>query len=373
MRIAIYGCGQLAMMLAQAAKKLKLTVSFIAEQHEDTRCVQGLGKIVRYTHDLSVARLFQLLERPHVITVEREQVDINLLSALAQFTEVAPHPDAIAVTQNRLLEKNLLKDFHIPLAPFEAIRHRSDLNQISQHFSPPFFIKHPTQGYDGKSQWRIDQAQQLADLNIDDAAFPLVVETKINFNFEASVIGVRGLDGDIRFYAPTVNEHVDGVLLKSQTLTQEYMSPLFMPAKHILSVLFHHWNYVGVLSLELFVTDAGLIVNELAPRVHNSGHWTMNACHTSQFENHIRAICGLSLGDTRAIKPAGMVNLLGIASAPRDIDANSFLYWYKKTPKARRKMGHINLFDDDPLQLEKRQNLLIDQLYPQYDNDRKSA
>ena len=361
MRIAIFGCGQLAMMMAQAAKPLNIDLCFIAEPQEDTRCVNGLGDIVRYDETTSAAALFAALDKPDVITVDREQVDPQLLTALADYCEVHPSVEAIKTTQNRFLEKQTVNDQGFATAPFDICANLEELKNTK--IRPPFIIKHPTSGYDGKSQWRIDTQETLNNFDIDPQQFPLLVEEKINFRCEASMIGVRSSTGEIRFYPPTINEHVNGILLKSTTIADSQLAEQLLPAKEILTRLLTLWNYVGVLSLELFVTDQGLLVNELAPRVHNSGHWTMNGCACSQFENHMRAISGQALGPTEATSPAGMVNLLGIDAIPEEISTSSSVYWYNKTLKPLRKMGHINVVNNHHDRLVNKLGELAQQLY----------
>lgn len=215
-----------------------------------------------------------------------------------------------------------------------------------------------------RSDWAtMANATKVLHEEAEHANFPLVAEQYVPFLYEASIIGVRSLAGEIRYYPATINEHCDGILLRSYTAPNEAIHQQLLPARQLLALLFHHWNYVGVLSLELFVTRNGLVVNELAPRVHNSGHWTMNGSPCSQFENHIRAITGLHPGDTRAKSHAGMVNLLGIERIPDKLERGCYSYWYNKTPTARRKMGHINMLSRNAQRLAKIQNQLIAELY----------
>lgn len=371
--VAIIGCGQLAMMMAQAAKKIGLHVSFVAYDNEDVRSVSNLGKIVRYSRGKSVAKLFKDLGEPEVVTVEREQVDVALLHELSDFCQVHPNPDAVKVTQNRIYEKELLQHFGFAVAPYKKVRNVDDLLCAFTSLYPPLFVKHPTSGYDGKNQWRLNSIGDLEKITIPEKSFPLVAEEKVPFLYEASLIAARSKAGEIRYYPPTVNEHKEGILLKSYTTDNKKINRQILPARKIMATLLEHWDYVGVLSLELFCTEDGLIVNELAPRVHNSGHWTMDGCSCSQFENHIRAITGKKLGDTKAQFPAGMVNLLGVDSAPKQFASNSKIYWYNKTPKPKRKMGHINIVDEDNVQLEEKQNFLIQEIYSNSELPKKSA
>lgn len=363
MKIAIFGCGQNAMMMAKAARKLGIEVAFIATPDEETTSVYGLGKIVRYTPGMSATALYETLGRPSIVTIEREQVDIELLYSLEAFCQVHPSPEAIAVTRNRILEKKILQSFNFPTAPYIQVRNLHDLKQIGKTIYPPFFIKHPTLGYDGKSQWQITSHNELENFYVDPDLFPLILEHKVFFLYEASLIGVRDVRGEIRYYTETINEHDNGILIRSYTVDNKRIKQRLLPARQVLAQLLHHWNYVGVINLELFVTPTGLVINELGSRVHNSGHWTMDGCKCSQFENHIRAIAGLPLGETYALSNAGMVNILGIDELPFKAEIDKKIYWYNKYPKPRRKMGHINIVDSDPFQLKQKQNQLIAQLY----------
>lgn len=197
----------------------------------------------------------------------------------------------------------------------------------------------------------------------EDLHYPLVAEERVEYLYEASLIGVRSAIGDIHYYPPTINTHKNGILHRSYTTSDTKILAQLLPARQILSQLFHHWNYVGVLTVELFVTSEGICVNELAPRVHNSGHWTLDACASSQFENHIRAITGLSLGDTSTKTNAGMLNLLGLDEVPEGVAQGNKVYWYNKTLKPNRKMGHINVISDEAGFVHKELDRLTNKLY----------
>ncbi|TVZ40994.1 5-(carboxyamino)imidazole ribonucleotide synthase [Alteromonadaceae bacterium 2753L.S.0a.02] len=363
MKIAIVGCGQLARMLALAGIALGHKFSFIAEAAESTQCVDGLGNIVHLNCDLNVDELYQQLGCPDVVTVEKEQVSLNLLRALQKFCEVYPNPDAIHTTQNRIREKKFLHHNGLPLAPFVEIHKQSDLELAAQKLRFPLFLKHADLGYDGKNQWRIDDKQALQRFAENYQGAPLVAEQGVDFLFEASLIGVRNNKGNSEIYAATKNQHRDGILLWSLASESWSFAEHLIPARQYLEMLLHEWRYVGVLAMELFVTDNGVLINELAPRVHNSGHWTLDAPLTSQFENHIRAITGEALGHTKLQGCAGMLNLLGVNNVPIELGENSYLWQYPKSLKPGRKMGHINITAPNEIKAINQLNMLTDLIY----------
>lgn len=373
MKVAIVGCGQLAMMMAQAAQRLGHTPVFIAEADEHTQSVEGLGLIVRRADHTEHAGLFKALGEPDVLTYEREQVDIDFLRAFEAYTEVHPSIEAISATQDRILERKTLDESNIPTAKHVICSDTQALSSATRSLTLPLFIKHPRLGYDGKNQWVLKQEDQLDTLGITEQHFPLLVEQAVSFSCEMSIIAARSKKGDVVFYTPTINDHVDGILVKSMTCSDNQQIDLLQPAYQHVSVLLEKWNYVGVLTMELFVTESGVVVNELAPRVHNSGHWSMDGAKASQFENHIRAITGDALGDAQAQAPSGMVNLLGIDALPQALKMNESAYWYKKDVRPRRKMGHLNVIEQSDELLADRLKELVDKLYPGLVSLRKVA
>ena len=345
MRIAIIGSGQLAMMLAQAGKKLDITFCFLAEHGENTTSVEGLGEIVYFDKNESAEDIYQKLGRPDVITIEKEQVDLDLLQSFEKFTRVYPSPRPVSYAQDRIQEKQFLSSQSIPLTNFYIANDLKQLQSIVNDLTPPVFIKHPRLGYDGKSQWKVEDAKEISHLPMPRETFPYVVEEKVDFLFEASIIAVRSRTGDVKIYPPTKNLHKNGILIYSSVMKEgDERYEIVTQAKDIVQHLLSTWNYVGVLSVELFITEDGIKVNELAPRVHNSGHWTMDGCEASQFENHIRAIAGLTLGETTCIKNVSMYNLLGTDEVPEILkELDHTVYWYNKSLRPNRKMGHVNI------------------------------
>lgn len=372
MKVGIVGCGQLARMLALAGWPMGLSFNFLAEAKEDDACVQGLGKVVRRSGE-SAEALYREMGCPEVITVEKEQVDASLLRELQAFCSVYPDPEVIAVCQHRGREKAFLNSAGIATAPYRLAGSGAEVERAVQALGLPVFIKSCEQGYDGQNQWRIDDASELDMFLAKHEALPeCVVEGQVQFAREVSIIVVRGADGKIAVYPPTENYHRNGVLLTSLAPVRDLSEAMLAQADDIVAKLLNGWgslrhscpDYVGVLAIECFVTDQGLLVNELAPRVHNSGHWTQQGAATSQFENHLRAICGLPLGATDSSRYSGMINLLGrFAPMSVVVQANTQLHLYNKSLKPRRKLGHINLQNDSDEALRQQMRGMLEGIY----------
>jgi 5-(carboxyamino)imidazole ribonucleotide synthase len=349
MRIAIVGCGQLSRMMAIAGLPLGIKFSFIHDDKSQKRdCVQGLG-IIEYSPDKikntnsystkAIAQLYQDLGQPDCISVEKEQVDLVLLQALADFCPIYPSIAAIKACQHRGEEKKLLTDLAIPTSPYF---YNSSAKQAVQTLGYPVMAKSCTEGYDGKNQWLIktpSDAAQFDQLQIKE----YIIEGFIKFDKEISLISARSQSGQIEHYSLTENHHQQGMLKYSIAPALNITDSVKLQAQGYMENLLKQLEYVGILAIEFFVVGDSLMVNELAPRVHNSGHWTQLGSITCQFENHIRAVAGLNLGSTEQVAVTGMFNLIGTAHPPLDALAeNSKLYWYNKEHKAKRKLGHIN-------------------------------
>ncbi len=367
MHIAIFGCGQLAQMTAKAGIKLGLKFSFIADEGEDTRCVDDLGDIVPYTAGMSAEALFSALHKPDIITVEKEMVDAELLKSLKAFSTVYPCGDAIRIAQNRIREKNYLRDNGIPTADFEIIHSREQLSALTEKFGFPIYIKAAESGYDGYNQWRIkalndlDQAELIAAI---DNGVSLIAEKHVAYSREVSVIAARNAKGEVALYPVMENRHEEGVLIATMAPAPSIDAGLEKQAYDFMQRLLTAMDYVGVLTMECFETEAGIVVNELAPRVHNSGHWTIEGSATSQFENHCRAISGMELGSTEMDSLAGLVNMLGKHGDPEEFsDNNIFYHAYGKQERARRKLGHVTVRANTLEQLKRSLNKSLHSLY----------
>lgn len=361
MRIGIFGCGQLARMLALAGWPMGMRFSFVANEDDDTRCVDGLGKIVRLRNSMSAQAILLELGEPDVITVEKEAVDTALLRQLSQYCKIAPNPDILWIVQNRARQKKFLSEHNIPTAPYVEIHHKHQLLQAAQSLGYPLIIKSCEQGYDGQQQWRIyNSGDARAFIEGTCQIVHAVVEKMVNFSVEVSILAVRNSLGEVVVYAPSENRHRNGTLSVSIAPTEVLHASLLADLQGIVNALMQLWDYVGVLAVECFVVDGQIMVNELAPRVHNSGHWTQDGAACSQFENHLRAICGLSLGSTATLGHCAMINLLGCIAPAELISApHAHLHWYDKTLREGRKMGHVNFLHQSPHALLEDLNLAL--------------
>lgn len=363
MKIAIYGCGQLAQMMAQAAHSLNIATCFLAEPSEETTCVEGLGDIVPIDRsDLSatLARCGELT----ALTVEREQVDLQVLQHWDSSVPIYPPIAAIEIAQHRLREKSMLDQLEIPTAPWA----RSDAGRatFADRLGLPLVVKHPTDGYDGKSQWRVKTFAELDELLNAHPGETLLIENKIDFDFEASIIAARDANGQLMCYPITCNEHSAGILISSVAPSRKITPEISRTLQDYATRMLDHLDYVGVLTIECFVQSDKVLVNEIAPRVHNSGHWTRQPGLCSQFEQHIRAICGLPLVSFEPEGYFGIVNLLGPldSNAPLQVDGAAS-YWYGKASRAGRKLGHITLRADTEDDIVQRQLACLSELEAQ--------
>ena len=366
--IGILGGGQLGMMLAQAAMPLGYQCVFLEDNAD---CPAGLyGRV--YTSEqledfIAAAEVFTLeFENTPTATVER----LAKLSASQQKQGMFPPPIALEIAQDRLKEKQLFNDLDIATVPFKAVSSLADLQQACITLGLPIVLKTSRGGYDGKGQYVIKEQNDIAlawqelkaavsgDGRLTSLPAPLIAEGFINFSREVSIIAARGQDGTVRCYDLVENHHYQGVLAKTQAPAVG-TSHLFAQAQSSMTTLMNHLDYVGVMALELFVTkdERGndyLLANEIAPRVHNSGHWSIEGAVTSQFENHIRAVVGLPLGDTDNIHPVIMLNVLGQYPDTKAIMAidGAHYHSYHKAEREDRKIAHITLMPNDVADLE---------------------
>jgi 5-(carboxyamino)imidazole ribonucleotide synthase len=279
-----------------------------------------------------------------VLTYEFENVPVAALAGINELAPIHPPPDALLHAQDRLAEKRLFEKLDIPLPAYQPIDSSADLQQAIGAIGLQLVIKTRRLGYDGKGQFMLREAEQF------DAAWQklggkaLIAEQYVSFDYEVSAIGVRSSGGEIATYCLTRNEHADGILRISRAPVDD--ATLVEQAAGHMRKLLGHLDYVGVLALEFFVVGGTLLANEFAPRVHNSGHWTIEGAETSQFTNHILAITGESPGPTGNVGHAGMLNLIGtIPVAVRHIEVG-ILHDYGKAPRPGRKLGHITVVAD---------------------------
>jgi 5-(carboxyamino)imidazole ribonucleotide synthase len=341
MRIGIIGAGQLGQMLGFAARDLDIEVRFV-DPSDNPPAIQ-CGKVIQCAFDDPVA-LVALADTCDVITYEFENVPVAALQHIEGVAPVYPPTTALRHSQDRLDEKELFKELDIPLPGYDAIDTRADMDVAAATLGLPMVIKTRRFGYDGKGQFVIKQAADLDAAWDELGSQALIAEQWVPFDFEISCIGVRSISGEVAIYPLSRNVHTDGILRVSRSPVDD--PELAARASDYVRRLLEHLDYVGVLALELFVTGDDLLANEFAPRVHNSGHWSIEGSQTSQFENHLRAILDMPLGSTASTGHAGMVNLIGeISDATRALGVG-VLHDYGKAPRAGRKLGHITVISD---------------------------
>lgn len=344
-KIGILGDGQLGRMLSQAASRLGFKVVVYGPDEESPAAsVSAVSKVARYTDHEALDRF---AERCDVITFEFENVPVAALDYLmSQGANVAPNARALGITQDRISEKRFAREAGIATVDFYEINSLNDLENAIKTNGLPALLKTRREGYDGKGQVWIRSPEDAPAAFKSLNGVPAILEAKADFTREVSVIAARGFNGEIKVYPVGENHHVKGIL--STTLAPANLSDsLAAKAESIAHKVLKGLDYVGVLGVELFVLpNDELVLNEIAPRVHNTGHWTQDGCLCDQFEQHIRAIAGWPLGDTTARFQVEMTNLLGpdILDWPQlSAEPNARLYVYgKDEPRAGRKMGHIN-------------------------------
>ncbi len=362
--IGILGAGQLARMLAQAGVPMGLEFIFL-DPAEDA-CAAEYGELICAQWD-DEAALRELGQRCDVVTFDFENVPEASASLIESLCPVFPPPRALFKSQDRLREKTMMQELGIPVAPFHPVASRPELKAAVEKIGLPCVLKTRRFGYDGKGQvvLRFQEDLERAWQMLGD--HELICEGFVSFDAECSIIAARGEGGQTVYWPLTRNLHRDGILAVSTA--PAFDESLQAYAEVLVRRLLDHLDYTGVLALELFLKDGELLANEFAPRVHNSGHWTIDGACTSQFENHLLAICGLPLGDTQGKAPALMFNLLGAMPACAgqqifDPDTNEAVHWhdYKKTPRDGRKIGHVTVTTGREAGLRARAALLAAEL-----------
>jgi 5-(carboxyamino)imidazole ribonucleotide synthase len=289
--------------------------------------------------------LAELVERADVISYEFENVPAKAAQWLAERRPLHPNPRALGVSQDRLVEKRTFRELGIPTAPFAPVESRSELASELKRLGFPSILKTRRFGYDGKGQ-RVLRTVSDAEHALEALSnAPCILEGFVQFQREVSLIAVRGLDGSLAFYPLVENHHQAGILRMTLAPAPDLTASLQQEAETFGRLLLEHLGYVGVITIEFFVVDGHLVANEFAPRVHNSGHWSIEGSHTSQFENHLRAITGLPLGSTGMRASVGMFNLVGALPERKVVldVADAHLHLYGKAPRDGRKVGHVTI------------------------------
>jgi len=341
--IGILGGGQLGRMLSIAASRLGF-VTHIYEPGANPPAGQVADRVTTAGYEDAEA-LAAFAASVDVITYEFENIPTAALDILESHCPIRPGREALRVSQDRLTEKNFLQDLGLKTAPFADITDQASLDAALADIGAPAILKTRRFGYDGKGQARIKTPEDAPQALADMAGAPALLEGFITFSHEVSVIAARGLQGDVSCYDPGENVHTDGIL-DTTTIPAKLSAGQRMDAVLLAARILHELDYVGVMGVELFVTPQGLVVNEIAPRVHNSGHWTQNGCTVDQFEQHIRAVVGWPLGDGQRHNDVVMENLIGddmdrVPELAKEADCAIHLYG-KADTKPGRKMGHVN-------------------------------
>lgn len=347
--IGILGGGQLGRMIALAGRAMGYRFVTM-DPTEDAPCGQVSDRQIVTSFD-DVQGALQLAELSDVITYEFENVDAEVAEVLESKSFVPQGSRLLRITQNRISEKTAIQSFGIPVAPFRVINSLSDLEQAVEELGLPAVLKTATGGYDGKGQWVLRQRSELGDAyeTLAKSGAELIVEKFISFEKELSVIAARNLSGELATFPVAENIHRENILHLS-IVPARASEAVQRKAEEIARQIAEKLEVVGLIAVEMFLTaDGEIYVNELAPRPHNSGHYTMDACVTSQFEQHVRAICNLPLGSTELLTPVVMVNILGehlqpVIDIAGQLPPAAKLHLYgKKESKAKRKMGHLNV------------------------------
>lgn len=346
--IGILGGGQLARMLALAAYPLGLRVKCW-----DTSPYAPAGEVCELVvgeYDRTDA-LERFLRGTDIVTYEFENIPAGLVRQLALRAQTFPPPEAIETGQDRLAEKRLFQNLGFAVHPFAPVDSLADLlAALDGPVGLPAVLKTRRMGYDGKGQALVRTRDEAVRALEKFGARAMFVERFVPFDRELSILGVRGRGGEVRFYPLVENRHAEGILRVSRApapgWTMDLQERVAAQARRLLEAL----NYVGVLAIELFEAGGELLANEMAPRVHNSGHWTIEGAQTSQFENHIRAVAGLPLGRCAPTGNSVMVNLIGETPSRESVLAieGAHLHLYAKEPRSGRKVGHVTVVDHDP-------------------------
>jgi 5-(carboxyamino)imidazole ribonucleotide synthase len=350
-RIGVIGGGQLGRMLGLAGIPLGCTFTFLDPSPE--ACARAVGELLvaSYDDEESLDRLAGISD---VVTYEFENVPAQAVERLTDRLAVYPSSRSLEMSQDRAREKETFEACGIATAPYRSASRRDDLVSALTEIGLPCVVKTRREGYDGKGQIVVRSAGEVEVATETFADLEVIVERFVPFDRELSIIGVRSPDGEVICYPLVENLHYEGILRVSRAPAQNARS-LQAKAEAMIRSLLDVLGHVGVLALEMFELDGELVANEMAPRVHNSGHWTIEGAETSQFENHIRAIVGLPLGSTQARGHSVMVNLIGaVPSAATLLDVDgAHVHLYGKEPRPGRKVGHITIRADAPSSVER--------------------
>lgn len=356
MKVGIIGGGQLARMLVLSG--YPLGIEFVVLDPAPDACAGQVCELIRSDYDDATA-LRKLAAETDVVTFEFENVPDVSVGILSERHLVFPPPVALGVAQDRLAEKNLFRDLEIPTVGFKAIDSRTDLDDAVAELGLPLVIKTRRFGYDGKGQMTLRTEPDLESAWERFGGVPLIAEQFVPFQREVSVIAARGRDAETAFYPIPENTHRNSMLHLSVCKPDD---PQQQRAESYVNQILDRLDYVGILALEFFELDGKLLANEIAPRVHNSGHWTIEGAEISQFENHLRAILGLPLGSTAAVGCSAMVNIIGRLPRIEGLldKSNVHVHFYGKDSRQGRKLGHATLVTSSRSELDQQIPALVE-------------
>ncbi|MDY0413637.1 MAG: 5-(carboxyamino)imidazole ribonucleotide synthase [Pseudomonas sp.] len=348
MKVGVIGGGQLGRMLALAGTPLGMQFTFLDPAVD--ACAAALGEHLHADYS-SPEHLQQLAQTVDLVTFEFESVPAETVAFLEQFVPVYPSANALRIARDRWFEKSMFKDLGIPTTEFADVLSQADLDAAVVQIGLPAVLKTRTLGYDGKGQKVLREPADVVDAFAYLGNVPCILEGFVAFTGEVSLVAVRGREGQVSCYPLVHNIHHDGILHLS---VASHQHPLQALAQDYAGRVLKQLDYVGVLAFEFFEVDGGLKANEIAPRVHNSGHWTIEGSECSQFENHLRAVAGLPLGSTASVGYNAMLNFIGrVPEAAKVLAvADCHLHDYLKAPKPGRKVGHATLRSQDAKQLQ---------------------
>jgi 5-(carboxyamino)imidazole ribonucleotide synthase len=355
MTVGILGGGQLARMLGLAG--IPMGLRFIVFDPAPDVCGAAIGRHIQAQYDdWDALRAFA--EAVDVVTYEFENVPVAAVAHVEKYCRASPDKVALHATQDRLRENRLFQSLDIATPTFLSVDSASELQVAAETLGYPLVLKSRSGGYDGKGQVVIRDQSETDERWSETQQRDLIAEEFVPFDREVSIIGARGKDGDMVFYDIAENTHTDGILRISRNCPDD---PIRSQAEELLARLFDKLGYVGVLALECFQVEGRLLANEYAPRVHNTGHWTIDGAITSQFENHLRAILDMPLGDPASTGLCVMVNCIGdlpeVESCLAVPDAH--FHSYDKAPRPGRKVGHVTVRATNSRDLEERERRLL--------------
>lgn len=345
-RIGILGAGQLGRMLAIAGYPLGQKFGFYGMSEDEPSAL--LGHMHKQSDDTDT--LSQLVDFADVITYESENTNIEQVREIAKSKPVFPSEKSLYISQHRGREKGLFDQLGIPCANYQIVDSLDSLKVAVEEIGIPAILKTTTEGYDGKGQFMIKDEDQVEQAWNELGQNELILEGFVDFHRELSILAVRNANNEHVYYPLVQNVHHKGVLRYTIAPAQEISEEVQNRAEQYMEKLLDELDHVGVLTLELFETNFGLVANEMAPRVHNSGHWTIEGANTCQFENHVRAITGMPLGDTTPRQPiAAMLNIIGETGPVEKVleMPDAYLHLYDKSEREGRKLGHINIIAEN--------------------------